>query len=106
MPTKNASTQTVSDWVDPDDAPELTDEFYDRAEICDGDRILKRGRPPIAYPKKLVSIRLEPNVLVRLRDLGPGWQTKVNEVLKEYVDRVNPIPPFNGLGTTDVPKDR
>ena len=104
MAKRNVASKPV--WIDPDDAPEITEEMLENAEICIGDRILVRGRPPIAYPKKLVSIRLEPDVLVRLRDLGPGWQTKVNEVLKEYVDRVNPIPPFTGLAASDVPEDR
>jgi hypothetical protein len=39
-------------WVDPDDAPEITDELLDRvwkyAEIREGDRIIRAGRlPPI-----------------------------------------------------------
>ena len=38
--------------VDPDDAPPLTDEFFDRAEIRHGDKIIRRGRPPLANPLK------------------------------------------------------
>jgi hypothetical protein len=38
-------------WVDPDDAPEMTDEFLDRflhsAEIREGDKIIRAGRPPL-----------------------------------------------------------
>ena len=34
-------------WVDPDDAPEWTDEMVARAEIREGDRIIRRGRPPL-----------------------------------------------------------
>jgi hypothetical protein len=33
-------------WIDPDDAPEWTDEMFDRAEIRIGDKIIRRGRPP------------------------------------------------------------
>ena len=37
-----------SSWVDPDDAPEWTDEMFDRAEIRIGDTVIRRGRPPAA----------------------------------------------------------
>lgn len=35
-----------SNWVDPDDAPEWTDEMFDRAEIRIGDKVIRRGRRP------------------------------------------------------------
>jgi hypothetical protein len=50
---KNSSGDSASrkPWVDPDDAPEITDEWLDRvwdsAEIRHGDRIIRRGRPPL-----------------------------------------------------------
>jgi hypothetical protein len=31
-------------WVDPDDAPELTDEWIEQAELRDGDKIVRHGR--------------------------------------------------------------
>ena len=36
MPRKKKSGSAA--WVDPDDAPELTDKFFDRAEIRQGDQ--------------------------------------------------------------------
>ena len=42
MPSKKRSGSAK--WVDPDDAPELTKEFFDRGEIRHGDRIIRRGR--------------------------------------------------------------
>ena len=86
MPRKNASTPTASTWMDPDDAPEITDAFYDDAEIRHGNRLIKRGRHPIPWPKQLVSIRLDQEVLDRLRELGPGWQTKANAALRAFVE--------------------
>lgn len=38
----------ASEWTDPDDAPELDDGFFDRAEIRAGERLIRRGRPPPA----------------------------------------------------------
>ena len=37
------------DMIDPDDAPELTAEMLDHAEIFDGNRFVRRGRdrPPL-----------------------------------------------------------
>ena len=40
------------------------------------------GRPPLAKPRKLVSLRLEPDVLEKFRATGPGWQRRINDVLK------------------------
>ncbi len=40
------------------------------------------GRPPVARPRKQVSLRLEPDVLEKFRATGPGWQRRINDVLK------------------------
>ena len=68
-------------WVDPDDAPEITDEFLDRvwdsAEIRRGGKIIRRGRPPLGEKAKgVVTIRLDADVLESYRALGAGWQTR------------------------------
>jgi hypothetical protein len=34
----------LSNWVDPDDAPEWTHEMFDRAEIRIGDKVIQGGR--------------------------------------------------------------
>lgn len=50
----------------------------------------KRGRPPKAARKRPVNIRLSPEVLEHFRATGPGWQTRMEEVLKKHVARVRP----------------
>ena len=80
MPKKSAAG--TSTWVDPDDAPEITDDFLARAEIRDGEKLVRRGRPKVDAPKKLVSVRLDQDVLSALRAAGPGWQTKMNDTLR------------------------
>jgi uncharacterized protein (DUF4415 family) len=74
----------VAEWVDPDDAPPITDAFFDEAEVFDGDRFVRRGpgRPRVESPKEQINIRLDADVLSRLRQNGPGWQTKINEMLR------------------------
>jgi uncharacterized protein (DUF4415 family) len=70
-------------WVDPDDAPQLTDKFFDRAEIRHGDRIVRRGRPPLVSPKQAVKLRLDADVLAAYRKTGAGWQTRINADLRK-----------------------
>jgi uncharacterized protein (DUF4415 family) len=70
-------------WVDPDDAPELTDAFFDRAEIRQGRRIVRRGRPPLPNPKQAVKLRLDADVLATYRKTGAGWQTRINADLRK-----------------------
>jgi uncharacterized protein (DUF4415 family) len=87
MPAKSRSSLSSSTkrklWVDPDDAPEWTDEMVARAEISHGDRIIRRGRPPLgAKAKGVVTIRLDADVLESYRALGAGWQTQVNADLR------------------------
>jgi uncharacterized protein (DUF4415 family) len=74
------------EWIDPDDAPELTSDFFDIAEVRHGGTIIRRGRPPSARAKQSISLRLDPDVLARLRALGPGWQTRVNDALRVFLD--------------------
>jgi len=70
-------------WIDPDDAPALTDAFFDRAEIRDGDKIVRRGRPPLTSPKQAVKLRLDADVLAAYRKTGDGWQTRINADLRK-----------------------
>ena len=71
-----------SNWVDPDDAPEWTDEMFDRAELRIGDTIIRRGRPP-GSTKTQVSLRLDHDVIAAFRAQGPGWQSRMNEALRK-----------------------
>ncbi|HEX5231024.1 MAG TPA: BrnA antitoxin family protein [Bradyrhizobium sp.] len=73
---------TKSSWVDPDDAPELDDEWFERAELRVGDKIIRRGRPA-GSSKNLVSLRLDKEVIDHFRSTGPGWQTRMNDVLRK-----------------------
>lgn len=43
---------------------------------------VRRGRPPLAQPKVSTTIRLDADVLEKFRATGPGWQTRINEILK------------------------
>ncbi|MCW5695153.1 MAG: BrnA antitoxin family protein [Bauldia sp.] len=73
---------------DPDEAPELTDDFFAKGEVYEGNRFIRRGRgrPPAGgRAKEAVNIRLSADVLEFFRNGGPGWQTRVSEVLDSFV---------------------
>jgi uncharacterized protein (DUF4415 family) len=84
---------TSPGWTDPDDAPEWADEVFDRAAVWHGDKLIepakgtltRRGRPKLPNPKRQVTLRLDADVIDRLRETGPGWQSRINEILKKAV---------------------
>lgn len=62
-----------------DELPELTD-----AMLAGG--VIKRGgRPVAANPRKQVTIRLPATVLAAWKATGPGWQTRMAELLSKRV---------------------
>jgi uncharacterized protein (DUF4415 family) len=44
-----------------------------------------RGRPVSASRKELISIRYDAEVLDAFRSTGEGWQTRMNEALKDWL---------------------
>ncbi len=79
---KPSTAQDLVSDLDPDDAPDLSApqwrEQFDRTPV-------RRGRPPLESPKILTTIRLDADVLEAFRSQGPGWQTRVNEALREWL---------------------
>ena len=45
----------------------------------------RRGWPSVQSPRQQVSIRLDADVLAKLRATGPGWQSRVNDILRKAV---------------------
>ena len=80
MTAKKSSTPAI--WSDPDDAAELTAEFFESADLYKGNKIQARGRPKSAVTKEPVKLRLDADVLAALRASGDGWQTRINETLR------------------------
>jgi uncharacterized protein (DUF4415 family) len=50
------------------------------------------GRPKSTLHKEPVTVRLDPEILEFFRSGGPGWQTRMNAALAEYVRRHRPRP--------------
>lgn len=77
-----------------DDNPEWTKEDFAKAKRGDDlpDWVMKafpktkRGRPAgsvAAVKKEQVTVRLDPSILAALRAGGPGWQSRMNDMLKK-----------------------
>ena len=95
----NAKLQnTAQPWVDPDDAPELTDEFLEKGIWKIGDRTisreegqaamrkaLRRGRPKAESRKLALTVRYDADVVAAFKATGAGWQTRMNEALREWL---------------------
>ena len=85
MPMRKRTTK--SKWIDPDDAPPLDRAWFERAELRDGDRLIRPartiGRPKKDAPKEAVNIRLDPDVLAHFRAAGRGWQSRINTALRK-----------------------
>jgi uncharacterized protein (DUF4415 family) len=45
----------------------------------------KGGRPRIENPKEAVKLRIDADVLAKFRESGPGWQTRINGILRAAV---------------------
>lgn len=83
MKEKRTTKKSRTDWdklskmkdseIDTSDIPILNKDFFKRAVI------------QMPKNKKLVSIRLDEDVLSWFKKQGKGYQTKINEILKLYM---------------------
>ena len=81
------------EWTDADFAgarptAEMLPELFGNAAVR---AMLKpRGRPVAEVVKERISIRLDADVLAALRATRKGWQTRVNDAMREWV-RTHPL---------------
>lgn len=76
--------------------PEWTQEDFDRAipfsqlpeSLQEKLRSLKKQRGPQKAPtKEAVTMRLSRDVVEQLRASGPGWQTRVDVALRQWIEK-------------------
>ena len=60
--------------IDYSDSPELDDSFFEKATV---------QWPP---HKKQLTIRLDEDLLDWIKDQGPGYQTRINAILRAYYE--------------------
>ncbi len=66
-----------------DEAPEINAAWVAEADLRRGSKLVRRGRPRLENPKRLLSLRLAPEVIEGWKASGPGWQTRMADVLKK-----------------------
>ncbi|MEW5422671.1 BrnA antitoxin family protein [Amorphus sp. 3PC139-8] len=71
---EEAAALTAAAEADPDNPPLESLEGFVRA---------KGGRPRSEHPKTRVTMRLDSDVVARLKEDGPGWQTRANATLRK-----------------------
>ncbi|MDP1652156.1 MAG: BrnA antitoxin family protein [Rhodocyclaceae bacterium] len=94
---------TPPKWLDPDDAPELTDEDFARGTWQIGDKVvsreeaqtaarelIRRGRPPLTSPKLALTVRYDADVVAAFKATGRGWQTRMNAALRDWLKSHSP----------------
>ena len=71
---------------DPNDAA-ATRAFFAQADLIRHGKVVRRGKrgPQKAPTKKLVSLRLSPEVIDHFRSTGRGWQTRIDHTLREAI---------------------
>ena len=74
---------------DPDSLPEITDAWIAGADLYHGDKLVRRGRPKLANPRQLLSLRLPPQIIARWKATGPNWQTRMAEALEKNAPKAH-----------------
>ena len=80
------TSKTLKRWANSPDneALEMNDAIYGKPMSLAGAERLhrQRGRPRSESPKVRISIYLSRAVLDKFKATGPGWQTRINDVLE------------------------
>ena len=78
MPTPEEDAALTAAALSDQDNPPLTD-----AELATVAK-RRRGRPTAAVKNVPISLRVEPAVLAAFQGSGAGWQTRMNQALREW----------------------
>ena len=78
----NGSDSFIEDDSDPDAAPDLSGDGWPEKFAA---APVRRGLPPLARPKVSTTIRLSPEVIDHFRAGGRGWQTRIDEALRDWI---------------------
>ena len=82
VPTAAEDAAIAAGIAQDDDTMEIT--VFDMARM---QPLRRPGRPKAERPKVPVTMRMDADVLDAIKASGAGWQTRVNEVLRDAVRR-------------------
>lgn len=85
--SKNSS---FGSWKDPDDAPELTEAWFEQADVYNGVKLVRNAKREAVQPKVAVTISCDQDVIEAFQATGAGWQTRMNMALREWLQDHNP----------------
>ena len=80
----NGNEPSMARDFDRDDAPDLSKDGWPEKFARTA---VRRGRPPVAKPKVSTTIRLSRDVVDHFKAGGHGWQTRIDEALREWIGR-------------------
>lgn len=89
-PRKNITTEMVKD----PDSPSTRVSDWEGAVLKQGGVVISRARTrgPNRRPlKEQVAVRYSPDVLAAFRATGAGWQTRMNEALRDWLRTHSPV---------------
>jgi uncharacterized protein (DUF4415 family) len=68
-----------------DEIPELGDEFFEGADEHRAGALVKRGRGrPVGAKKAQMNLRIDLDVIEAYKAQGEGWQTRMNDALRDW----------------------
>lgn len=90
MPKLKAGT--IAPKLEEDTVITAANEDLDARPFTDAERqkvrpLARRGRPLGSGSKTQVTLRIDTEVLDRLKATGAGWQTRANDALRRWVKR-------------------
>jgi len=97
------SNATRGTWIDPDDAPELTDDFFENATPMIGDRVvtkkefamaaeeaIRNSKPTRITPQQSLTMLVDADIVAVFKATGDGWQARMNEALRDWLKTNSP----------------
>jgi len=65
--------------------PEAIADFWEGADIVEKGKIIGTARKPKQAVKIQITLPLSPEVVEHFRAMGKGWQSRIDEILREHV---------------------
>jgi hypothetical protein len=72
-----------------EEIPELDDSWLVPVDVTPDGKVVRRGRPRSPAPKQLLTLRLAPDLIAYFRSKGPGWQTRIEDILRAVMSVEN-----------------